>query len=81
MNADRRAEVLQRLADAIARRRLTAPARLALDVVAPLGFMASQLALLVRPLTPPGRWYEYVSALGDEQGWQVLRRFVDQQDC
>jgi hypothetical protein len=81
MDTERRAEILKRLAAAIERRRLTAPARIALDVIAPLGFMASQVALLVRPLTPPGRWHEYVSALDDEQGWLVLQHFVDQQDC
>ena len=81
MNADRRIEILQQLAAAIARRHLTAPARLALDVIAPIGFIASQVALFAQPLTPPGRWYEYVSALDDEQGWRVLQRFVDQQDC
>lgn len=81
MDADRRAEILKQLSAAIARRRLTAPARIALDVIAPLGFMASQVALLVRPLTPPGRWYEYVSALDDEQSWLVLQHFIDQQDC
>ena len=81
MNADQRAQILQQLAQAIARRRLTAPARLALDVIAPLSFIASQLALFARPLTPLGRWYDYVSALDDEQGWKVLQGLVAKQDC
>jgi hypothetical protein len=51
MNTDKRAEILQQLAQAIARRRLTAPARLALDVLSPLSFLASQIALFLRPLT------------------------------
>ena len=80
MNADQRAEVLQQLAQAIARRQLTAPARLALDVISPLSFLASQFALFVRPLTPPGCWHEYVAALDDEQGWKVLQTMVEQQD-
>lgn len=81
MNTEQRTQILQRLASAIAQRRMTTPARMALDIVAPVGFIASQVAQLIRPLTPLGRWHEYVSALGDEQGWKVLQRLVDQQDC
>jgi hypothetical protein len=81
MNSDQRAQVLQQLTQAIARRRLTTPARLALDVIAPLSFLASQVALFVRPLTPLGRWHDYVAALDDEQGWKVLQRLVENQDC
>ncbi len=81
MNTDRRTEILQQLAAAIARHRLTAPARIALDIVAPLGFIAGQVAQFVRPLTPTGRWHEYVSALDDEQGWLVLQSLVEQRDC
>jgi hypothetical protein len=81
MNSDQRAQILQQLAQAIARRRLTTPARLALDVIAPLSFLASQVALFVRPLTPLGRWHDYVAALDDEQGWKVLQHLVEDQDC
>jgi hypothetical protein len=81
MNADQRAQALQQLAQAIARRRLTAPARLALDAISPLSFFACQIAQFLRPLTPPGRWHEYVAALDDEQGWKVLQAMVEQQDC
>jgi hypothetical protein len=81
MNTDQRTQILQQLAQAIARRRLTAPARLALDVFAPLSFLTSQVALFLRPLTPLGRWHEYVAALDDEQGWKVLQRLVENQDC
>ena len=81
MNTDQRIQILQQLAHAIARRRLIAPARLALDVLAPLSFFASQVALFLRPLTPLGRWHEYVAALEDEQGWKVLQRLVENQDC
>lgn len=80
MNTDRRMEILHQLAAAIARHRLTAPARIALDIVVPVGFIASQVAQFVQPLTPAGRWHEYVSALDDEQGWFVLQSLVDQQD-
>ena len=81
MNTDQRAQVLQELAQAIAHRRLTAPARLALDIIAPLSFLASQVALFLRPLTPLGRWRDYVAALDDEQSWKVLQRMVENQDC
>ncbi|HEU5099049.1 MAG TPA: hypothetical protein VFU22_08520 [Roseiflexaceae bacterium] len=81
MDSDQRTQILQQLAQAIARRRLSAPARLALDVLAPLSFLTSQVALFLRPLTPLGRWHEYVAALDDEQGWKVLQRLVENQDC
>jgi hypothetical protein len=81
MNTDQRTQILEQLAQAIARRRLTAPTRLAFDVLAPLSFLASQVALFLRPLTPLGRWHEYVAALDDEQGWKVLQRLVENQDC
>jgi hypothetical protein len=81
MNADQRTQILQQLADAISRRRLTTPTRLALDVIAPVAFLASQVALFARPLTPLGRWHDYVSALDDEESWNVLRQLVENRDC
>ena len=81
MNPDQRAQILQELAQAIAHRRLTAPVRLALDVIAPLNFLASQIALFVRPLTPLGKWHDYVAALDDEQAWDLLQHMVENQDC
>jgi hypothetical protein len=78
MNIDQRTTILQDLADGIARRHLSAPARLVLDIVEPLGFLAGQIALFVRPLTPFGRWREYLTALEDEEGWKILHRMVDQ---
>jgi hypothetical protein len=80
MNADQRAQILQQLAQAIARRHLTAPARIALDVISPVSFLASQFALFVRPLAPLGRWHDYASALDDEQSWKVLQGLVEKQD-
>ena len=81
MNPEQRTDILKQIADVIARRRLTTPARIALDMIAPIGFIASQVALFVRPLTPHGRWHGYVGALGSEQSWEVLRSLVDQHDC
>jgi hypothetical protein len=77
MNADQRITILQNLADAIARRHLSAPARLVLDIAEPLGFLAGQIALFARPLTPFDRWREYLTALEDEEGWKILHRMVD----
>ena len=78
MNTDQRTTILQNLADGIARRHLSAPARFMLDVVEPLGFLAGQIALFARPLTPFGRWREYLLALEDEEGWKILHHMVDQ---
>ena len=77
MNTRQRTALLQELADAIARRRLTAPARIMLDLIAPLGFLASQVALFARPLAPFGRWRDYLMALEEEVGWQKLQSLVD----
>lgn len=81
MNPEQQARILQQLADALASRRLATPARIALDVVAPVGFLASQAALLVRPLLPTGRWHQYVSALSDQHGWELLHELVTRRDC
>ena len=81
MNSDQRDQILDQLAHAIERRRLTAPVRIVLEAIEPLSFLTSQVALFLRPLTPLGRWHEYVAALDDEQGWKVLRGLVEKQDC
>jgi hypothetical protein len=78
MDPDLRTTLLQELADRIARGHLSAPARLMLDMVEPLGFLAGQIALFARPLTPFGRWREYLTALEDEEGWKILHRLVDE---
>jgi len=80
MDPNHRTAVLQDLAAAIARRRLVVPARIFLDLVEPLGFLASQIALFARPLTPLGRWREYVVALEDESSWKVLQSLVDRRE-
>lgn len=80
MDLEQRTAILRNLAAGITRRHLQAPVCLALDIIAPVGFLASQVALFVRPLTPYGRWREYVMALEDENGWNILRGLVDIQD-
>jgi hypothetical protein len=77
MDLSRRAAILQTLADSIARRGLLTPARIILDVVEPLGFLASQAALFARPFAPLGSWQEYLTALDDQEGWKILHDIVD----
>lgn len=80
MDSSERQAALQRLAEGISRRRLSMPARIMLDIVEPLGFLASQVMLFVHPFTPFRRWRIYVSALEDEQSWKVLQNLVDRRD-
>ena len=81
MDTEQRLHILEQLASSISRHRLTAPARIALDVIAPVGFIASQVAQLVTPFAPAGRWQAYVNALDDEQSWNLLQQLVEKQDC
>lgn len=81
MDEQQREQILSSLADALSRRRLLASTRLLLDVVEPISFLASQIALFARPLTPRGRWSEYVGALGDEAGWKALHQIVKRRQC
>lgn len=75
-----RIAILEELAASIARRRLVTPARILLDLVEPVGFLASQVALFARPFAPLGRWQEYVMALEDETSWKVLQSLVERRD-
>ncbi|HEU4323253.1 MAG TPA: hypothetical protein VFS21_08865 [Roseiflexaceae bacterium] len=74
------AQTVRAVADALGRSRLEAPARLLLDVIAPVDFLASQVASFTRPLLPFGQWRSYVAAFENEECWALLRRMVDQQD-
>lgn len=80
MNHPPHDESLERLADAIVQRGLMAPARMLLDMLAPLGFLASQMALFARPFVPGDRWTRYVDALSDARGWEQLRDILNR-DC
>jgi len=80
MDTEQRMQILRNLADGITRRRLTTPARMILDLVEPFGFLASQTALFVRPLTPFGRWRDYLTALDDEASWKVLHHLINHRD-
>lgn len=50
-------------------------------MLTPLGFLAGQVALFIQPLVPQGRWHAYVSALIDEQGWELLHTLIERHDC
>jgi hypothetical protein len=80
MNDDERTALLREIAGEIMQRRMRAPARMALDIVAPLGFLAGQLALFTRPLLPPGRWRNYATVLEDERAWSLLQTLVRDSD-
>lgn len=77
MTPDERSQLLEHLAGGIARRGLTAPARITLDILAPLGVVAGQAALFARPLLPVERWRRYAAALADERAWHELRELID----
>lgn len=80
MNQSPHDEPLEHLAHAIAQRGLATPARMLLDVLAPLGFLASQMTLFARPFVPRDRWTRYVDALSDARGWEQLRNILNR-DC
>jgi hypothetical protein len=79
-DSDREAAI-RRLAAQIRQRRLAAPARIMLAAITPLSFLASQTALLVRPLFPHGPWRSYMVALSDEASWEALQRILDSTEC
>ncbi len=81
MDPDTRLLTLRTLAAGIERRGLAAPARILLDAVAPLGFIASQATLMARPFLPAGRWADYIRALSDETAWETLQRILNSREC
>jgi hypothetical protein len=77
MDATERQRLLHELAQGIDRRGLTTLARITLDMIAPLGFLAGQAALFARPLLPSTYWRKYAAALADESAWRELRDLMD----
>jgi hypothetical protein len=73
-------EPIEQLARAIAQRGLTTPARIMLDIIAPLGFLASQATLFARPFIPENRWTHTIDALCDARGWRMLHDLLNR-DC
>ncbi|NOK59720.1 MAG: hypothetical protein GFH27_549285n244 [Chloroflexi bacterium AL-W] len=74
-------ELLNTLVAFATRQRLLTPMQVLLDIVMPVGFLASQVVLFVRPFTPYGRWRDYATVLSDEEGWIVLQNLVKRQEC
>jgi hypothetical protein len=81
MNETERQQALQELASQIEQHQLTSPARLMVDILAPVGILASQTALFMQPFLPHGRWRSYLAALTDEQGWEALQRILNSKEC
>lgn len=76
MDQQQQTLLIRRVADRLAEQRLSGVAQLLLDVVVPVGFLASQLATFSRPLVPYGRWRTYVAAFETEESWTLLREMV-----
>ena len=81
MNTDHREQLLSTLVVSIVRQRLLTPMQVFMDVVMPVGFLASQVVLFVRPFTPCGRWRDYATALSDEEGWRMLQDLMKRHEC
>jgi hypothetical protein len=77
MDQQQQIQLIRRVADRLAERRLSGAAQLLLDMITPVGFLASQLAVFSRPLIPYGRWRTYVAAFETEESWALLREMVD----
>lgn len=73
-------QCLRGLADALAQRRLLTPARILLDMIAPLGMIAGQMTLFVRPLLPSERLRRLLAPLEEEAGWRTLQRILCEPD-
>jgi len=70
-------ESIEQLARAIEQRGLTTPARIMIDIIAPLGFLASQVTLFARPFIPGNRWTRTIDALCDARGWRMLHDLLN----
>lgn len=69
-------EALQDLSQRLARAGLQDSAALVLDLIKPLDFLSSQVALFCQPFVRSGPWGQYTAALTDEAGWQELRQLL-----
>lgn len=70
-------EPLYRLVAVINRAGLQTPARIALEIFAPLDFLTSQAAQFVRPFTTGYRIDAYITALASESSWPELRTLLN----
>lgn len=71
---------LQRIATAIRRHQLEAPALMLITLVRPLGLLGGHLLLLAQPLAPGDRWQSAIgqtaAALEDEATWTQLEKLL-----
>lgn len=81
MDKQHREKLLNTLVMLIVRQRLLTPMQVFMDIVMPVGFLASQVMLFVRPFTPYGRWRDCATALSDEEGWIVLQNLIKRHEC
>jgi len=72
-------EALRDLSQRLARAGLHDSAALVLDIIKPLDFLSSQVALFCQPFVRSGPWGQSTAALTDEAGWQELRQFLAQE--
>lgn len=78
MNDADETQRLQALAATLQRRNLDAAARIILDVMKPIAFLASQTAVFIQPMIPRGQWQIHVDLLCEETNWTRLRAMLDQ---
>jgi FPC/CPF motif-containing protein YcgG len=71
---------LQQLANTITKTGLRDPLALLLNIIKPIDFITSQVALFVSPFTHGGRWEHYTTALTEETNWQTLRLLLEKED-
>lgn len=79
-HADSTEPQITALAATVQRLGLTTPVRICLDALIPVGFLASQCALFLRPLTPIATWRESLRVFEDEQSWATLRQALEMYD-
>ena len=71
-------ETVCQFANAIRCAGLRVPVKFALDVIDPISFLGSQVALFVTPFARGHAWERYVVVLTDETNWHELRRFLEE---
>lgn len=81
MDAAQREQTLHTIANGIRQHRLETSARIVLEIIAPVGVIASQATLFVRPFIPVGRWADYLTAFEDAASWKQLHAALDSGDC
>jgi hypothetical protein len=71
---------LRALAAGLAQWRLTTPARIVLDILAPISVITSQATIFLRPLVPSEYLRNSLAPLEYESGWRTLQRILSEPD-